>query len=327
MRKYIAATLSILVAIGPAWALDVGLGGKAGGVGIGANVGVGSKGASVGVGVNAGQLGGAKAGASAGTSSGSVGANVTGSGKVGGVGIGASASAGSKGASLGVGANVAGVGGATAGTSIGKSGVSLGIGGNIGASSRESTGVRAGSSVGVGAGAAPGKTASGMNTASGTAKGGKGAALGNTARGAPAGSGSAGAAGNVTTTTVISRIAGVRRPIILPPILRPSRDRRENSGERTVGYPMLLPARLRAIPGAPDAVVRACRKAIVSAAKPLGAVHVEVASAGSLSRHRRGALTAPIEVRIDYARRGGIEVRQARVRCRLDATSRVIAVT
>jgi len=38
--------------------------------------------------------------------------------------------------------------------------------------------------------------------------------------------------------------------------------------------------------------------------------------------------TAPIEVRIDYARQGGgIEVRQARVGCRLDAAGQVVAVT
>ena len=41
MNKYVAATLSIAIAIGPASALDAGLGGNAGGVGAGAGVGVG----------------------------------------------------------------------------------------------------------------------------------------------------------------------------------------------------------------------------------------------------------------------------------------------
>ncbi|TJW77939.1 MAG: hypothetical protein E5X43_28510, partial [Mesorhizobium sp.] len=67
------------------------------------------------------------------------------------------------------------------------------------------------------------------------------------------------------------------------------------------------------------------RTAIMSAATPLGAVSIHAVSAGAL-RQRRGALTAPIEVRIEYARQGGIEVQQARVGCRLDAAGRVTAV-
>jgi hypothetical protein len=63
------------------------------------------------------------------------------------------------------------------------------------------------------------------------------------------------------------------------------------------------------------------------AAKRFGAVRVRAASAGPLSRQRRGALLARIYVRIDYARQGGIEVRQAQIRCRLDASGRVRAVT
>ncbi|MDX8492285.1 hypothetical protein RFN29_11900 [Mesorhizobium sp. VK22B] len=63
----------------------------------------------------------------------------------------------------------------------------------------------------------------------------------------------------------------------------------------------------------------------MAAAKPLGAVRVYAASAGSL-RQGRGGLNAPIEVRIDYERQGGIEVRQARVGCRLNAAGMVVAV-
>jgi hypothetical protein len=53
VRKYIAARLSVVVSIGRASALDVGLGGKADGISVGAGVGVGSKGAAVGVGARA----------------------------------------------------------------------------------------------------------------------------------------------------------------------------------------------------------------------------------------------------------------------------------
>jgi len=268
MRKYIVATLSLAVAIGPALALDVGLGGEAGGAGVGASVGVGSKGASVGVGASVGGIGGANAGASVDTSNGSAGASLGGSGNVG------SASGG----------------------------VSVGMG------------TSSGSSVGGGAG-----------TASGNNAGGTRAAPGSTAKGTAAGTGSAGV-GGISTTTVIGPAAGVRHSIALPPILRPSRAGRDKSVQVTVGTPSRSPALLRAIPGTPLAIVRVCRNAIMSAAAPLGAVRVQAASAGPLSRYRGGILTAPVEVRIDYARQGGVEVRRARVRCRFDAAGRVIAV-
>jgi hypothetical protein len=76
----------------------------------------------------------------------------------------------------------------------------------------------------------------------------------------------------------------------------------------------------------PDIVRDVCRQAIISAAKPLGAVRVYAAGAGSLRRQSRGVLAAPIEVRMHYATQGGVEVRQARTTCRLDAGGRVIAL-
>ena len=77
MKKYVAAALMVGVAIGPASALDVGLGGNVGGLGVGAGVSAGSQGASVGVGASADGVGGANVGASVGTSNGSVGAGVS----------------------------------------------------------------------------------------------------------------------------------------------------------------------------------------------------------------------------------------------------------
>ena len=71
MRKYVAAAFLIAITIGPAAALDLGVGVQAGGLGIGTSVGVGRKGASVGIGTSLGGLGGADAGASVGTSNGS----------------------------------------------------------------------------------------------------------------------------------------------------------------------------------------------------------------------------------------------------------------
>ena len=86
-----------------------------------------------------------------------------------------------------------------------------------------------------------------------------------------------------------------------------------------------LQAPLRAIPGTPNSVVRICVQAIERAAMPYGVVRVDAASSGPLRRQRHGTL-APLRVRIQYARQGGVEVRQARVSCRLDATGGVIDV-
>ena len=105
---------------------------------------------------------------------------------------------------------------------------------------------------------------------------------------------------------------------LLPRSLGPSG--RDTSARGTWGYPRL--PKIARKPGTSNAVVRVCQQAIFSAAKPLGAVGVQAASAGPVRRQRNG-LTAPLSVQIDY----GKEVRQAKVGCRLDAKGRVIGVT
>ena len=219
-------------------------------------------------------------------------------GKVGGLGVSAGVSAGSQGASVGVGASVGGVGGANVGASVdaGSGSVNAGVsaGGNVGTSS-------GGLSTGVGLGAAPS-----AENGSATAPGGQAAAATGT--------------GSATTATAFTKTT--RQSIVLPPVLRPSED---GQGDLARGYPFGSLEGLTAKPGTPAAVVQACRAAITAAAKPLGAVRVRAVSAGVLHR-RGGALTAPILVRIDYAGRGGIEVRQAQVGCRLDEAGRVTAV-
>ncbi|MDW6025816.1 hypothetical protein SAZ10_29035 [Mesorhizobium sp. BAC0120] len=92
----------------------------------------------------------------------------------------------------------------------------------------------------------------------------------------------------------------------------------------TYGYPMQ--AALNPIPGTPDAVVRACIEAITTAARPYGVVHVDAASSGPLRARRRGAV-APLQVRVQYARQGGVEVRQSQVGCRLDAAGEVVGLS
>jgi hypothetical protein len=263
MNKYVIAALSIVVAIGPASALDAGLGGEVGGVGVGAGLGVDKEGAAAGGGTSVDGVGGADVGGSVGTSNGTPGAGVGADGELGGT---------SGGLSTGVGS-----GGAAPGSPAG------------------------------GSAAAPGGTTGGSVTGSG-----------------PTASGTATTPG-AATTPGIRQARGAWQAITLPRILLPSKAGSNKSGQSR-GYPLLAVAPLKAIPGTPSAVVRVCRQAIESAAAPLGAVSVRVASAGPLSRQRRGALTAPINVRIDYERQGGIDVRQARIRCHLDVAGRVIGV-
>ncbi|PDQ22206.1 hypothetical protein CN311_04665 [Mesorhizobium sanjuanii] len=269
MKKYVAAALTIGIAIGPASALGAGLGGS----GIGGGVSVGSQGVSAGV-------------------------------SVGGLGVGAGVSVGSQGTSVGAGASVDGVGGANVGASVGAGSVDAGVSGNVGSTSGS---VSASSGVGSNASNNPSNTSGSVSAGIGV--------------GADPSANKSVAASPPAVTKAIVPAKTTRQSISLPSVLRPSRTGRGNS---TLGYPFGSVGPLKAIPGTPAAVVQACRAAIISAAKPLGAVRVRAVSAGALRQGRR-ALMAPIQVRIDYARKGGIEVRQAKVGCRLTA-GRVTAI-
>jgi hypothetical protein len=221
--------------------------------------------------------------------------------KVGGIGVGASVGTGKNGASAGISARVGGVGGAKAGASVGRNAGSS-AGGKVGRVGAGKKGASAGISArGGGVGGAKG---AGANTN-------PGGALGGSAAGASKISG-------------IAPAKGARPSVVLPRNLWPSKVGRPEYDSRD--YPSRFPAPTATIPGTARAVVRACRQAIASAASPLGAVRVRAASAGPLHRNRRGALTAPLAVRIDYAGQGGIEIRQARIRCHLDSAGRVVAV-
>lgn len=231
--------------------------------------------------------------------------DVGGAGKVGDVGAGVSA--GSQGVSAGVGANVGGSGGTSVGASAGTGGVGAGAsvsagGTSVGASANADTGsVGAGVSVG----SAPGSASAGVSTGTGTS---------GTTDAAPP-----------DDPTVFSATSA-KPAISLPSILKPSSTGGGELGRSTAGYPFAPLLSLKAKPGTPIRVVSACRAAIMLAATPLGAVGVYAVSAGP-TRQRKAGLAAPIEVRIDYALRGGIQVRQAKVLCRLGATGKVIAVT
>lgn len=213
-------------------------------------------------------------------------------GKVGGVGLGAGLSAGSQGVSAGVGASADGVGGANVGASAGGSGSpGVGAGGNLG---------------GIGAGVSAGARVGDHNSAQ---------------RGPAA---SARRPAVVTAPPAFARAAA--QSITLPRALRPSGAGNGDLRPVTKAHPFGSLPPLTTKPGTPDHVVRACHAAIMTAAKPLGAVRVYAASAGP-ARQGQSGLNAPIAVRIDYERQGGIEVRQARVDCRLNAAGMVTAVT
>ena len=243
--------------------------------------------------------------------------------QAGGVGIGTSLGVGQKGASLGIGTSPGGLGrvdaGASVGTRQGTLGADVGVNGSLGGvgigASGRLDGARGGLSASTGsvspAAGGVSSAAGGVSSTAGAAASGAGKAHGRSASAS-----NAKGAGGVATSASVAPAKGVGQTIALPWTLRPSR-----------GNDRLPTAAIEAVPGTPAAVVSACREAIESAATPFGMVSVRAKSAGTLRRLSRGAVSAPIQVRIHYSRQGGAEIRQAHIRCQLDATGRVIKLT
>ena len=167
------------------------------------------------------------------------------------------------------------------------------------------------------AGGSKGSKSGAGGTAGGSKGSTSGAPLGGTVSGAPAAQPGSIAAPRpaADTRAAVAPSRSGRSDISLPRNLMP--------GGLSWGFALHAP--LRAIPGTPNSVVRICVQAIERAAMPYGVVRVDAASSGPLRRQRHGTL-APLRVRIQYARQGSVEVRQARVSCRLDATGGVVDV-
>ncbi len=201
----------------------------------------------------------------------------------------------------GVGAKAGNVGVGTS-VGVGQNGASIGIGASVG-----SVGADAGVSVGTGDGSV------GASVGASGQLSGQGASSESTPAGAPPGN----TPGHPAATTAPAAPAAGVPHISLPRILRPYGEGGRSSAVTAI----------EAIPGTPGATVRACRDAIASAASPFGVVSIRATSAGSVRRLSRGAVSAPIAVRIHYKRQGGPEIRQARIRCHLDATGKVIRLT
>ena len=115
--------------------------------------------------------------------------------------------------------------------------------------------------------------------------------------------------------------------VALPPRLAPFDDGPSDPEPRRARtLPRLEPLR-RATPvqAAPRPVVNACRTALAEAAAPYGAVRIDVASRGAPRKSADGGLSAPMEARIVYSRKGRMQVRQANVTCQFNGAGQVVA--
>ncbi len=71
--------------------------------------------------------------------------------------------------------------------------------------------------------------------------------------------------------------------------------------------------------------VERCKASLALNARALGSVAVNVKEAGPEARTRGGSVELPVVARIEYAREGKKQVRQARVTCRLNPEGQVVA--
>jgi hypothetical protein len=350
MQSFLAALFFLVFTVAQVRegaALDVGVSGGAVGLGAGASAGVGSGGLSAGAGLSSGGIGA--------SASGSFGPSGVGGGaNTGAVGASANAGVGSNGVSAGGGTST-GSSGASVGGSVGPSGIGGALGVDVGAAGATANAGIGANSVSVGG------SLSGAGSGGGTRGPSGGAGLGSGGNGTPAGgslnsvglstNGSAisGVSSDGTGTSVSINVANPEQrtsfeprtsgfvasiaPTALatsslavaavPRALLPVENGRGDSGWFRSIY-LLRP--LRAKPGTSLSVVQSCRNALVPRAVRYGATHVDVASAGRTVRLKGGGISAPVEARILFQRGNHIQVRQARITCRLDQAGRIIAM-
>ena len=84
------------------------------------------------------------------------------------------------------------------------------------------------------------------------------------------------------------------------------------------------------VPAAPVAQVESgaverCKASLAANSRALGSVAVNVREAGPGAKARNGSVDVPVVARIEYARNGRKQVRQARVTCRLNPEGQVVA--
>ena len=212
-----------------------------------------------------------------------------------------------------------------AGATVGNTqdGASVGVSGTAGG-----VDVDAGASAGTGNGSAGTSTTRGNNSVGATGDNSdvesvgianKGASIGHTARGSASQNSrqlKATSRSGDSPATTAGIVRGNRQFIVLPRILLP-----RGGGDRSAAVP--APA-LEARPGTSGAIVRTCRSAVEAAARPYGVINVRAKSSGPARQVSGGLVSAPLHVRIKYQRQGGTEIRQARIKCQLDAAGRVV---
>jgi hypothetical protein len=102
------------------------------------------------------------------------------------------------------------------------------------------------------------------------------------------------------------------------PEIRPLRHRRGQPQQRRASTQRLRPVVRR------SAEATKCAEVLEARARQLGAIDVKVSSAGAEMRGRDGAIVFPVNARIEYARKGQRQVRQARVGCRVNTEGQVV---
>lgn len=292
---------------------------------------LGGAGADAGAGGVAGAAGGAAGGAL-----GAAGQAAGGSG-VGGVGQAGAAAEGAVGAAAGA------AGGGAAGAAAGAAAGGVGAAGGTAGGSVDNVGgaARAGATVGGGVTGSVDNPAAGRGVGLGesNSRGSGTAAPGRGTGGSPRGTAALSAEPPLTREQILRMgdvPAFIRLPVVLIPEVAPDDDRsggdaprvlpRRNAARDSQANLRRRPGPLSAVPGVAPRTVSTCRNTIAAAAKPHGAIRVEVASAGTPSRTGQGVLRAPVEARIVYAAGKQVQVRQARITCQLNAQGRVVAL-
>ncbi len=325
VRTVVFSLLAIALSLGtPAWAQETGSGGSAGSAGSGDPSGTG--GTNSGTGGTDTTDGSGTAGSGSATNSGGTDAGGTASGGSAGgsTGAGSTSTAGDAGAG-------ASVGSAAGGATSPGAGPAAGGTINSGAAAADTAGSPAPATSSVGASPSPAAPSpSNVGTASiGTGTSG--------AQGTGVSSARSGVSTSVpanpdfpeTSSAAVSardQNSGPGEPSwLLPASLAPVASRARNV-QGSILDALQAQEPLLARPGTSLAIVSACRNSLIEASRPYGVVRVDAASAGRPRTGRKGAIVAPIEARIAYARSDRMQVRQSRIICHLSASGEVMAI-
>lgn len=235
------------------------------------------------------------------------------------------------GGTVGTGGVTVGTGGVTVGTGGVSTNVTVGVPGTGGVGAATGLGLSGvGASVGVGGIGGAGIGTGGVSAGVGTGGVGGGTGTGGGFGGGPATTGSISGGVGSSPGFGAGPVASIALPQSLAPLDLVGESRftaffpefGSVSGTREDVRNFRSPLRARS--RLPEQVVRNCREAIIAAALPYGVMRVDAAAAGPM-RSARAGYSAPIEFRIVYSRRGGLETRQATIDCRMNTAGRVIA--